>query len=72
MRTEVAYLWRIRWAGRWSTTPTHRTEIDIRREHPEAVRIEGSAIERTVAETPEEQAELARANSAQHLGVGRP
>lgn len=32
--------------------------------------VEGSAIERTAAESPAEQAELARANSAQHLGAG--
>jgi hypothetical protein len=70
MKTEVAYLWRIQWAGRWTTTRTHRTEDEIRREHPEAVRIDGSAIVRTAAESPAEQAELARANSAQHLGVG--
>lgn len=34
--------WRIRWGGRWTITPHHWTEAEIRREHPEAVRIEAS------------------------------
>lgn len=72
MKAETAHLWRIRWGGRWTTTRAHRTEAEIRIEHPEAVRIEGSAIERQAAGTPAEAAELARANSAQHLGSTLP
>lgn len=34
--------WRIRWGGKSTTAPGHWTEQEIRREHPDAERIEGS------------------------------
>ena len=37
MKTETTYLWRIKWAGRWTNTKYHCTEEHIRKEHPEAV-----------------------------------
>jgi hypothetical protein len=55
MRTEVQYRWRILWVGRWVTTGHHCTEEQIRKEHPEAVRIEGSRRELEVAETSDER-----------------
>jgi hypothetical protein len=36
--------WRIRWAGRSTTTRVAFTEAEIRREHPEAVKVEGSRV----------------------------
>lgn len=55
MKTVEKWLWRIRWAGRMTTTRAHFTEEEVRKEHPEAVRVEGSRI---VVEMPETQAEL--------------
>jgi hypothetical protein len=55
MKTVEKWLWRIRWAGRWTTTKIHWTEEDIRRENPEATRIDGSCV---VVELPETEAEI--------------
>ena len=44
MQTVEKWRWRIRWAGRWTSTRIHQTEAEIRAEHPEAVRIEESRI----------------------------
>jgi hypothetical protein len=52
--------WRIRWAGRWTTTQIARTEEDIRREHPEAIKVEASRI---VVEMPETEAEIQATHS---------
>jgi hypothetical protein len=57
MQTVEKWLWRIRWAGRWTTIRIHWTEEDIRRENPKATRIEGSCI---VVELPETEAEIMR------------
>jgi hypothetical protein len=54
MRRVEKYLWRIRWAGRTTTTRVRFTEAEIRREHPDAARIDGSRI---VVEIPETDAE---------------
>jgi len=43
--------WKIRWAGRWTTTQITYTEADVRREHPEATPVDGSRI---VIELPED------------------
>ena len=51
MRTEIQYRWRILWSGHWATTGHHCTEEQIRKEHPEAVRIDDSRRELKVAET---------------------
>lgn len=39
MKTVEKSKWRFKWAGRWTTTHMARTEEDIKREHPETVRI---------------------------------
>lgn len=44
MHTVEKWLWRIRWAGRWTTTRIPYTQAEVRREHPEAVRIDGSRV----------------------------
>lgn len=44
MKTVEKWRWRIRWAGRWTTTRIAYTEADIRREHPEAEKMEESRI----------------------------
>lgn len=49
------YLWKIRWAGRWTTSRVHFTEAEIRREHPEAERVDTSRILVEVPETEEER-----------------
>ena len=55
MRTVEKWKWRIRWAGRWTTTRIARTEEVIRREHPEATRVDGTRIQ---VELPETEAEV--------------
>jgi len=55
MQTEIQYRWRILWAGKWRTTSHHCTEEQIRKDHPEAVRIDASRRELKVAETFEER-----------------
>lgn len=54
MQTVEKWLWRIRWAGRWTTTRVHFTEPEIRREHSEAERVDGSMI---LVQLPETEAE---------------
>ena len=58
MKTEVTYQWRIQWAGKWSTTRHHFTEEHIRKEHPEAVRLDGTRRE---LQLPETELEIAAA-----------
>jgi hypothetical protein len=45
MKTVTKWRWKIRWGGRCTTTRIAYTEADIRREHPEAVRIDSTRIE---------------------------
>ena len=54
MREQVVYLWRTQWCGKWGTTRYLCTEEHIRKEHPEAIRIDSSRQVRQVPETPEE------------------
>ena len=63
MKRIEQYRWRIQWAGRWKTTRRHCCEEEIRVEHPEAERIEGSVRVLEVPETSEEIAAHARAHS---------
>ncbi|MDO8285304.1 MAG: hypothetical protein Q7T69_09880 [Rhodoferax sp.] len=49
------YFWQIQWAGRWMTTYTRFSEEAIKREHPEAVRIDDSREVRLVPETSMEK-----------------
>ena len=53
MKEEVQWQWRIKWCGRW-TTSHYCTEEAIRREHPEAVRLEGSRRVIRIASSDEE------------------
>jgi len=55
MKTEIQYQWRIMWLGHWATIGHHCTEEQIRKEHPEAVRIEESRRELRVADTFDER-----------------
>jgi hypothetical protein len=55
MKTEIQYRWRILWSGHWATMGNHFTEEQIRKEHPEAVRIDDSRRELRVAETFDER-----------------
>jgi hypothetical protein len=68
MKQVEKWKWRIRWAGRWTTTQIARTEEDIKREHPEAIRVEGS---RTVIELPETEAEIAACQRPAHRGTAK-
>ena len=55
MVQEDVYFWQIQWAGRWMTTFKRFSEAAIKREHPEAVRIDDSCEVRMVPETPMEK-----------------
>lgn len=55
MIQQDVYFWQIQWAGRWMTTYTRFSEEAIKREHPEAVRIDDSREDRMVPETPMEK-----------------
>jgi len=55
MIQQDVYFWQIQWAGRWMTTHTRFSEEAIKREHPEAVRIDDSREDRMVPETSMEK-----------------
>lgn len=59
MVTEKVYFWQIRWAGRWMLTTQRYSESKIRKEHPEAVRVDGSEETVVTPETPLERVQLA-------------
>ena len=71
MKSETAYLWRIKWGRRTVTTASHQTEEVIHREHPEAEKVAGSEIERDVPETEEERMTLLY-KTLGHLNTGTP
>jgi hypothetical protein len=71
MKREETWKWRIRWGGRWSTWDLYRTEAEIRREHPEAIKVEGTMRIRESAETPEELEAAWRATDTRH-GIAYP
>jgi hypothetical protein len=65
MRREEHYRWRCRGpGGKAFTTRYHCTENEIRVEHPEAERVEGTLVVRDVPETAEEYARVTQANSS--------
>jgi len=72
MKTEIQYQWRIRWGGKWTTTGHHCTEEAIRREHPEAVRIDATRRERQLAETWDERKYSMYVNSMSRLAGHMP
>ncbi len=55
MKQEEVYFWQIHWAGRWMTTFTRFTEEAIKREHPEAIRVDDSLQVRMAPDTPMEK-----------------
>jgi hypothetical protein len=60
MKQVEKWKWRIRWAGRWTTTRIAQTEAEVRREHPEATPVESS---RVLVELPETEAEIQAAQN---------
>jgi hypothetical protein len=42
------FRWRVQWLGKWVTTRYDATEDDIRKQHPEAVRIDSTRVVRQV------------------------
>ncbi len=71
MKIETQYRWRILWQGRWVTTSNHGTEEAIRREHPEAERIDSTRREMWVAETWDERKQSLCNTGAAHLNMTR-
>ena len=63
MIEEDVFYWQIVWAGRWMTTTTRFTEAAIKREHPEAIRIDDS---QQISFTPETPQERSLATSMRH------
>ena len=59
MREEETFIWRIKWGGRWTKTGIHYSEDAIRKEHPEAVRLDDTRKVRLVPQTDAEYQELA-------------
>jgi hypothetical protein len=60
VKTLEKWKWKIRWAGRWTTTSVHFTEDEIHREHREAERLPETRI---VVELPETEAEIQAAQN---------
>ena len=63
MKVEIRYRWRVKSpAGRWFNTRHAASEETIRKQHPEAVAIEGSRTEQIILDQPAEllQARLHR------------
>lgn len=55
MRYVEKWLWRIRWAGRLTTTRVHFTEDEIRAQHRDAQRVDASRILVPLPETDSER-----------------
>jgi hypothetical protein len=55
MKQIERWLWRYKWAGRMVTGRVHMTEEEVRREHPAAVRVDGTM---RVVEEPETDEEI--------------
>ena len=55
MISEETFFWQIEWAGTWMLTRTRVTESAIKREHPEARRVEGSRQLQLTPESPQER-----------------
>ena len=60
MREEETFIWRIMWGGRWTKTGIHYSEEAIRKEHPEALRLDDTRKVRLIPQTDAEYRELAR------------
>ena len=55
MNAEEVYFWQIHWAGTWMTTHVRYSESAIKREHPEARRVEGSRQLLLTPESPQDK-----------------
>lgn len=58
MKTIELYRWRVLWLGKWTTTRHVATEDEIRREHPEAQRLDHTRELRRSPETDDEHAAM--------------
>ena len=47
MQVEYLYKWRIQRGGQWTTTH-HCSEDEVKSEHPEAIRLPGTLLERKI------------------------
>jgi hypothetical protein len=54
MKCIETYRWKRLWNGNMSATRHHCTEVEIRKNNPEAVRIEGTLILREIPESADE------------------
>ncbi len=63
MKLEKQYFWKIQDLGKWKTTRFRCTEDHIKDDHPEAICIESSLIDRWVPVTDEEMWEQYRKTS---------
>lgn len=63
MKEETTYLWRIKWAGRWATTRHHCTEIQIKREHSEAICLRETKRVELIPENDEELRAISKTNA---------
>lgn len=72
MRQDELWDWRIKWLGQWTTTINGATEEEIRKKHPEAIRILGSLCVRQIAENLDDLKRLmGAATNPRLLGVLR-
>ena len=66
MVSEQVYFWQIQWAGSWMFTRKRFTEGQIRKDHPEAIRVDGSEETVLTPETLQErQQAVAKARKAE-------
>ena len=68
MKIENTYRWMTKWNGKMSPTRYHCTEESIRKNHPEALRIEDSLIVQEIPETDEEWQARLRAVDTAYIG----
>jgi len=70
MRQEELWEWRIQYLGQWTRTINGVTEAEIRKIHPEAIRVLGSRCVRQIAETPDDlRLLMGHATNPRLLGV---
>ena len=60
MVTEEVFYWQIQWAGRWMLTRRRFSEVEIRKEHPEAIRVDDSRVTICTPEAPQERTQASR------------
>jgi hypothetical protein len=49
------YKWRTKWLGKWTTTRYLATEDDMRKRHPDAIRLDDTL---KIVQVPETEAEI--------------